>query len=266
MKKFKNKVVCITGASSGIGEATAYRFAQENAKLILIALEEDKLQEVKSRCLQLGAPEVETLPYNLSDLENLPALMEQAWQHFGHIDVMYNNAGISQRTNTMDTEISMIRKIMDIDYYAPVIIAKTLLPKMLENGGGQFAVTTSIAGCFGFPLRCAYSSAKHALYGFFESLHAEYYDQNVRVTLVCPGRVRTNISFYALDKGGKQHGKMDAGQANGITPEKAADKIVHAIYHRKREVLVGSTELLMAYIKRFFPGLCAILARKVRSM
>lgn len=266
MKKFKDKVVCITGASSGIGEATAYRFAQENALLILVALEEDKLQEVKMRCLQLGSPDVETLPYNLADLSNLPALMEQAWQHFGRIDVMYNNAGISQRTTTIDTEISMIHKIMDIDFYAPVIIAKTLLPKMLERGCGQFAVTTSIAGCFGFPLRCAYSSAKHALYGFFESLHAEYYNQNVRVTLVCPGRVRTNISFYALDKGGKQHGKMDAGQANGITPEKAANKIVRAIYRHRREVMVGSTELLMAYIKRFFPWLCAVLARKVSSM
>ena len=266
MKKFQDKIVCITGASSGIGEATAYRFAEEEARLLLIALEEDKLQEVKQKCLQLGSPDVEVYPYNLADLENLPVLMEQAWNRFGHIDVMYNNAGISQRTTVADTEISVIHKIMDIDYFAPIIIAKTLLPKMLENGGGQFAVTTSIAGCFGFPLRCAYSSAKHALYGFFESLHAEYYGQNVRVTLVCPGRVRTNISFYALDKGGKQHGKMDAGQANGITPEKAADKIVRAIYRRKREVLVGSTELLMAYIKRFFPGLCARIARKVSSM
>ena len=98
MKKFQDKVVCITGSSSGIGEATAYRFAEEGAKLLLIALEEDKLLEVKQKCLQLGAPDVEIFPYNLADLENLPALMEQAWNRFGHIDVMYNNAGISQRT------------------------------------------------------------------------------------------------------------------------------------------------------------------------
>lgn len=266
MNKFQNKVVCITGASSGIGEATAYRMAEEGAKLILIALEADKLQEVREKCLSLGSPDVAVFPYNLADLENLPALMESAWQTFGRIDVMYNNAGISQRTTTIDTEMSMIHKIMDIDYYAPVIITKVLLPKMLEAGGGQFAVTTSIAGCFGFPLRCAYSSAKHALYGFFETVHAEYYNQNVRVTLVCPGRVQTNISFYALDKGGRQHGKMDAGQANGVTPQKAARQIVNAIYRRKREVRVGSTELLMAYIKRFFPGLCARIARNIKPM
>lgn len=266
MGKFKEKVVCITGASSGIGEATAYRFAEENASLLLIALEEDKLLEVKQKCLNLGAPEVAIFPYNLADLEHLPALMEEAWSQFGRIDVMYNNAGISQRTTTVDTEMSMIHKIMDIDYFAPVIITKTLLPKMSEAGGGQFVVTTSIAGCFGFPLRCAYSSAKHALYGFFETVHAENYDQNVRVTIVCPGRVQTNISFYALDKGGKQHGKMDAGQANGITPQKAAKQIVNAVYKRKREIRVGSTELVMAYIKRFFPGLCAKLARKIKPM
>jgi len=266
MKKFQNKVICITGASSGIGEATAYRLAKENARLLLIAIEEDKLQVVQQQCIQLGSPDVAIFPYDLSDLENLPVFIDQLWNYFGHIDIMYNNAGISQRTTTMDTEISMIHKIMDIDYFAPVIIAKMLLPKMLQNGGGHFAVTTSIAGCFGFPLRCAYSSAKHALYGFFESLYAEYYSQNIRVTLVCPGRVRTNISFYALDKGGAPHGKMDAGQAKGIDPAKAAKKIVRAIYHQKREVLIGSTELLMVYIKRFFPGLCARLSRKVSSM
>ncbi|MCR5114141.1 MAG: SDR family oxidoreductase [Bacteroidales bacterium] len=266
MGKFKDKVVCITGASSGIGEATAYRFAEENAALLLIALEEDRLAEVSQKCRNIGAPEVATFPYDLSDLENLPDLMETAWDRFGRIDVMYNNAGISQRTTTVDTDMSMFRKIIDIDFYAPVIITKTLLPKMLESGGGQFVVTTSIAGCFGFPLRCAYSSAKHALYGFFETVHAENYAQNVRVTLVCPGRVRTNISLYALDKGGKRHGKMDAGQAGGITPEKAAKQIVRAVYKRKREIRVGSTELLMAYIKRFFPGLCAKIARKIKPM
>ena len=266
MEKFRDKIVWITGSSSGIGEATAYRLAEEKATLILTALEEDVLQEVRQKCLGKGAPDVAILPYDLSNLQDLPALVETAWQQFDRIDIMYNNAGISQRTNTIDTEMSMIHKIMDIDYFAPVIITKALLPKMLANGGGQFVTTTSIAGRFGFPLRCAYSSAKHALYGFFETVHAEYYNQNIRVTLVCPGRVQTNISFYALDKGGKRHGKMDTGQANGVTPEQAANKIVRAIYKKKREVLVGKTELLMAYIKRFFPGLCARLARKVKSM
>lgn len=265
-KWFKDKVVWITGSSSGIGEATAYRFAQESAKLILTALEEDILLKVKEKCLSLGSSAVEILPFDLSKTELLEDLAAMAWNCFGRIDVFYNNAGISQRGTTVETQMSVIRKVMDVDYYAPVIMTKYVLPKMIEQGGGQLVVTTSIAGKFGFPLRCAYSSAKHALYGFFETVQAEYYKQNIRVTIVCPGRVRTNISFYALEKDGTRHGKLDAGQAGGVTPEQAAYKIVKAVYKKKREVLVGRKELVMVYIKRFFPGLAARIARSIKAM
>ncbi len=266
MNRFSNKVVWITGASSGIGKATSLRFAREGATLILTALEADLLQNVRTECLHLGAPAVTLLPFDLSQIDKLPELAQQALQAYGHIDIFYNNAGISQRGTTVETDIAVIRKVMDIDYFAPVILTKMVLPKMIEQGGGQLAVTTSINGCFGFPLRCAYSSAKHALYGFFETIAAENYKNNIRVTIVTPGRVQTNISVNALEKDGQRHGKMDAGQANGITPEKAADKIVHAIYKQKREVLVGSSELAMVYIKRFFPGLCAHIARSIKAM
>lgn len=266
MKKFANKVVWITGASSGIGEATAYRFAQEGALLIVTALEADLLDDVVAKCKELGAPDAAALPFDLANTDGLNSLADQAWNRFGHIDILYNNAGISQRGTTVETEMRVIRKVMDIDYFAPVVLTKNILPRMIERGGGQLVVTTSIAGRFGFPLRCAYSSAKHALYGFFETVQAETYDQNIRVTIVCPGRVQTNISKYALEKDGRQHGKMDAGQAGGVTPQQAADKIVHAVYKHKREVMVGRYELLMAYIKQFCPGLAARLARKIKPM
>ena len=122
------------------------------------------------------------------------------------------------------------------------------------------------AGRFGFPLRCASSSAKHALYGFFETVAAENYKDGIRVTILTPGRVQTNISVNSLEKDGRKHGKMDAGQAGGITPEKASQIIFNAIANEKREQLVGSSELIMAHIKRFFPGLCAKLARKIKPM
>lgn len=266
MARFSDKVVWITGSSTGIGEATAYKLASEQATLILTATKVDLLEKVREKCLQLGAPKVEVLPFDLSQTDKLADLAERAWNTFGKIDVLFNNAGISQRGTTVETEMHVIQKVMDIDYFAPVIITKTILPKMLENGGGQLAVTTSIAGKFGFPLRCAYSSAKHALDGFFETVQAEYYNDNIRVTVVCPGRVRTNISINALEKDGNLHGKMDAGQANGISADKAAAKIVNAIYHKKREVLVGSKELIMVYLKRFFPGLTAKIARNIKSM
>lgn len=266
MGKFSNKVVWITGSSSGIGEATAYEFAREGAILILTALEADILEKVAARCEELGSPKTATLPFDLSLKDQVGRLAEQAWNLFGHIDIFYNNAGISQRGSTCETEMHVIDKIMDINWFAPVIMTKVILPKMIARGGGQLVVTTSINGRFGFPLRCAYSSSKHALYGFFETVQAEYYNDNIRVTIVCPGRVQTRISFYALEKDGKQHAKMDAGQAGSCTPEQAGKKIVRAVYRKKREVLVGRKELLMVYIKRFFPGLCAKIARSIDPM
>lgn len=258
--------VWITGASSGIGEACACRYASEGARLVLTSSSADRLEKVAARCRDLGAPAVTVLPYDLSVTDGIDALVENAWNAYCGIDIVMLNAGISQRTNVEDTSMDMVRKIMEINYFAPVAIAKSLLPKMISAGGGKIAVTTSIAGRFGFPLRCGYSSSKFALYGFFETLQAEYHDAGIKVTMVCPGRVNTNISRYALDKGGKPHGILDPGQADGMSSEKAARIITRAVAKGKMEVLVGRKELLMVYIKRFFPGLCAVLSRKIKPM
>lgn len=258
--------VWITGASSGIGEACAYRYAEEGARLVLTSSSVNRLEPVAARCRELGATEVNILPCDLTFLDGIDTITDKAWDTMKGIDIVMLNAGISQRTNVEDTSMEMVRKIMEINYFAPVAIAKRLLPKMVGRGYGKIAVTTSIAGRFGFPLRCGYSSSKFALYGFFETLQAEYYEKGIRVTLVCPGRVQTNISRYALDKGGKPHGVMDPGQAGGMTAEAAARVITRAIAKEKKEVLVGRKELLMVYIKRFFPGLCATLARKIKPM
>ncbi len=260
------EIVWITGASSGIGEACAYRWAAQGARLILTSSSRERLDPVAARCREAGAPEVCILPCDLGDPAAVEGLAEKAWDAFQGLDTVYLNAGISQRTTVEDTSMEMVRKMMEINYFAPVAIAKALLPRMLERGGGHIAVTTSIAGRFGFPLRCGYSSSKFALYGFFETLQAEYADQGIQVTLVCPGRVKTNISFYALDKGGERHGKLDPGQAGGLSAEKAARKIVRAISKGRREVLVGRGEMVMVWIKRFFPGLCARLARRIKPM
>lgn len=260
--KNNNLVVWITGASSGIGEACAYAYARQGAKLILTSSSHQHLEPVSEKCREIGA-EVCLLPYDFQHLEAVESLVQKAWSIFGRIDVLYCNAGISQRTRVEDTSMEMVRKIMEINYFAPVSIVKSALPLMLEAGGGKIAVTTSIAGCFGFPLRCAYSSSKFALYGFFESLQAEYGNKGIQVTIICPGRVRTNISYNALDINGVKHARMDAGQAKGLSSEKAAEKILRAIAKGKREVLVGRNELLMVYVKRFFPALCAKLAAKL---
>ena len=260
------KSVWITGASSGIGEACAYEYARGGNQLILTSSSREKLEGVAQKCRENGAADVLVLPSDFSDLEGISLSARTAWDAFGGIDILFCNAGISQRTSVEDTSMDMVRQIMEINYFAPVALTKVILPLMVAAGGGHIAVTTSIAGVFGFPLRCAYSSSKHALYGFFETLQAEYYDKNIRVTIVCPGRVRTNISVNALDKGGEKHGTMDPGQDKGLPAHKAAKKIVKAIRKSKREVLIGRGELIMVYIKRFFPGLCARLSRRIKPM
>jgi short-subunit dehydrogenase len=259
-----HKTIWITGASSGIGEACAHAFAREKANLILTSTRADRLAEVQQECIRLGA-QCKILPYDLSNLEDVDALTDKALAAFGPIDIVFLNAGISQRGKTTETDFAVDRKIMDVNFFSPVKITKRLLPKMIENGGGTIAVTSSISGKFGFPLRSAYASSKFALYGFFETVHAEYYDDNIRVVMVCPGRVKTNISFNALEGDGSRHGQMDAGQEKGITAEQAARKIVQAIHRQKPEVLVGGKELLMVYIKRFFPGLSRRIVRKIKN-
>lgn len=258
--------VWITGASSGIGKACALRYAAQKRALVLTSSSREKLEAVARECLDLGAVAVTVLPCDLRNSDGIDGLVREAWRQSGGIDTMFCNAGVSQRTTVLDTSMETVRELMEINYFAPVQMAKSILPFMLDAGGGTIAVTTSIAGRFGFPLRCAYSSSKHALYGFFETLRAEYYSKGIRVTIVCPGRVRTDISLNARDKGGRPHGTMDPGQASGLSPEKAAKRIVRAIDHGRREVLVGRGELLMVQVKRFLPGLCAWIGRHISAV
>ncbi len=260
----ENKTIWITGASSGIGEACAYLYARTGANLILTATRVEKLEKVRRECIRHGAQCV-ILPYDLSDLTHIDELTDKAIATFGKIDIAFLNVGISQRSKILETDSKVDEKIMAVNFFAPVRISKRLLPEMIRQGGGTIAVTTSITGKFGFPLRSAYASSKFALYGFFETLHAEYYDQNIRVVMVCPGRIKTNISYNALEADGSKHGQMDEGQNNGISAEKAAKKIVKAIDKRKPEVLVGGKELLMVHIKRFFPGLARKMVRKIKA-
>ncbi len=260
-----NKTIWITGASSGIGEACAYLFAREKANLILTATRADRLAEVQQECIRLGA-RCEILPYDLSDLNAIDVLTDKAIGLFGPIDTAFLNAGISQRSTTLETSAVVDEKIMQVNFFAPVGIAKRLLPAMIAQGGGTIAVTSSIAGKFGFPLRSAYAASKFALYGFFETVQAEYYNDGIRVVMVCPGRVKTNISYNALEADGQKHGRMDEGQEKGMTAAKAARRIVKAIRKQQPEVLVGGIELLMVYIKRFLPSLSRRLARRINPV
>lgn len=261
--RFKDKVVWITGASSGIGEALTYEFAKHKAKLIISSNQQTELERVQQKCKEM---EVECFIQflDMTEVEKMKTIADQLIQKFGSIDVLVNNAGISQRSLVEETPLDVDRKIMEIDYFGTVALTKAVLPHMIQNKFGYIAATSSISGKFGFPLRSAYSAAKHAIHGFFETLRAEVYDYNIKVLIAFPGRIKTNISLNALTKEGKVHGKMDQGQDTGISAEKCARKYVTAIRKDKKEVLIGSKELLMVYIHKFFPGLFYKLARKIK--
>ena len=245
---FHNKVIWITGASSGIGEALAYAFAQEKAKVIISSNEPEELNRVKENCHNCFV-----VPFDLTDTEQIHNAVEKVVQEFGNIDILINNGGISQRALAIETPIDIDRKIMEINYFGQIALTKNVIPYMIKNGGGHIAVTTSITGKFGFPLRSAYSASKHALYGFFETLRQELKNEKIHITIACPGRVKTNISINAVTKNGNPYGQMDDGQAQGISVEKCAEKYLSAIRKNKKEVYIGGKEILMVYIKRFFP-------------
>lgn len=260
---FKNKVVWITGASSGIGEALVYEFARQGAKLIISSNQQSELEKVKSACELIGS-ECYIQFLDVTEIEKMQSITDNLISVFGKIDVLVNNAGISQRSLVVETPLSVDRKIMEIDYFGTVALTKTVLPYMIKNGGGYIAATSSISGKFGFPLRSAYSAAKNALHGFFETLRAEVYNDNIKVLLAFPGRIKTDISLHALTKDGVAHGKMDDGQNTGITAEKCAKQYVKAIRKDKKEVLIGASELLMVYIHKFIPKLFYKLARTIK--
>lgn len=249
--KFQNKVVWITGASSGIGEALSYEFTREGAITILSSNEPEELEKVKKGCTEMGG-KCSVLFLDLLDAQSLEEAVKTAVNVYGRIDILINNAGISHRSFVHETDVDFDRKIMEIDFFSYVILTKNILPHLLERGGGQIAVTSSLSGLFGFPLRSAYAAAKHAVKGFFETMGIELRDNNIFVTVAYPGRIRTNISFRALTKDGLAQGTMDKSLAEGIPVEKCAKKYMNAIYKKKREVLIGGKELTMVYIYRFF--------------
>lgn len=249
----KNKVVWITGASSGIGEALAVHLSQSGAKLILSARRENELRRVQKSCTNSGTHLI--LPLDLARPEAFTPAVQRAISLYGHVDILINNGGISQRALAKDTLLAVDLRLMEINYLGTVGLTKALLPGMIERQAGQIVVITSLVGKFGTPMRSGYAASKHALHGFFDSLRAEVYADGIAVTIVCPGFVKTNISFNALTAGGTLQNKMDDAQANGISPERCARKIIRAVKNRKSEVYIGGKERYAVYLKRFFPGL-----------
>lgn len=261
--KYNNSVFWVTGASSGIGKALVYELLNRGARVIASSNREDELGDVRKRYPDKKQL-LSTSVFDLADMSNIDGIVSEQVKKHGRIDVLLNIGGVSQRSEIVETPLWLDRQIMEINYFGTIALTKAVLPYMIKQGSGHILATSSISGRFGFPLRSAYSASKQALHGFFETLHIENRGHNVKASVIIPGRVRTNISYSALTSSGKKHGKMDAGLAKGISPEKAARIILRGLERNKREILVGGNELLMLYIRKFFPSIFFNLAGRIK--
>ncbi len=261
----KDKVVIITGASSGIGKAIAGLYADKGAHLILASRNVEELDALAST-LKEKTDKILVVQTDISNSGDCKKLVEETLSNFGKIDLLINNAGISQRSLTMDTNIDVYKTIMNVNYFGTIEITKLVLKSMISSGSGQIAVISSVVGKFGFPFRSGYAASKHALHGFFDSLRAEVSDKHIDITIICPGRIQTNVSINAMTEDGSKHNKMDKGTAEGMTVEKCAKLIVRAIAARKKEVIIAGSEKYLVWLRKFIPSIYYKLVANVKSV
>jgi len=246
-----SKIVWITGASSGIGEALVYEYFKSGDKLIISGRSRDELFRVKANCQ--NSFNVHVLPFDLNETENLKSKAEDAIRIFGKIDLLINSGGVSQRSLALETSLTTEQQIMNTNFWGTAILSKAVLPVMIANEGGQIVCISSLVGKFGTKFRSAYAASKHALHGYFDSLRSEVYNQNIAITIICPGFIKTNVSLNALTASGAAQGTMDDAQANGMSAAECAGKIVSAIKDKSEEVYIGGKETKAVWLKRFFP-------------
>ena len=252
MTTLAGKTVWITGASSGIGEALAVEASRRGARLVLSARREAELERVRGACANPSA--VALLAVDLAALgDDATELARRAQTPFGPIDVLVNNAGISQRTLMLETGIDAYRRLFEIDFFAPVVLAKALIPEMLVRGAGHIVNITSVFGTIAMARRTGYAAAKHALHGFFDCARIELGAQGIEFTTVCPGFVRTAISMNALGPDGKPWGEVDHDIGHGMTPETCAKKVWNAVERNRPEVVIAGKERIAVWLKRFSP-------------
>jgi len=250
---FNNKVVWITGASSGIGKALALQFSQLNCNLILSSRREAELNAVKVLCKNQDY--VAVLPFDLANYDMMKPIAEKAVSVFGQVDILINNGGISQRSLIIDTNISVDKKLMEVNYLGTVALSKALLSHFISQQSGHFVTVTSLMGKFGSPYRSGYCGAKHALHGFFDVLRMEHEKDNINVTLICPGFVNTNVSRNALTGDGTKLESLDKATENGLSVDEFAKRMLKAISKQKFEAYIGKKETMGVFLKRFFPKL-----------
>ncbi|MCT4641788.1 MAG: SDR family oxidoreductase [Bacteriovoracaceae bacterium] len=253
------KTVWITGASSGIGEALAIEYAKAGHRVIVSARSTEKLEKLKSKYQQ----NIIVIPLDLSEYSDFKALVQEAIDRVGKVDILINNGGISQRSYAKDTSIDVLKKIFEVNVFGTIALTNEILPFMLKERAGSIVTISSLVGKFGTPLRSSYSASKHALHGYFDSLRAELPEQ-INVLMCCPGFVKTNVSVNALVGDGSVQGKMDNAQNNAMSAQDFAKKLISKIEAKKSEVYIGGKEVFGVYLKRYLPSIFEKIIRKAK--
>lgn len=257
----EQQVVWITGASSGIGAALAEAFSRRGAHVVLSARRHEELEAVRRRCERPDDHFV--LPLDMASADFVQATAD-VLARFGRIDVLINNAGISQRSRVAETVIDVDRRIMEVNYFGVVALTKAVLPVMQRQKSGDIVVISSMVGLISTPLRSTYAASKHALHGFFEALRAEEHDNGIRILMVCPGAIATDVSLHALAGDGSEHGVMDALQQGGMSPAACAAQILRAMAQGRAQVVVAGRERLAVSLFKFAPSLYRRLVRRMK--
>lgn len=260
---FSNKVIVITGASSGIGRELAIQMAANGTQLILAARRIEELSQTINYCIQKGA-KCEGMFLDVSDENSIQTFSQSLKQELGHIDILINNAGISQRSQAEETSLAVDRRIMEVNFFGQVSLTKNLWPLLCNSSHANIVLLSSVVGTFGFPQRSAYSASKHALEGFFESWALENKRENIHFTTVSPGRIKTNISLSALKADGSAHRVMDEGQLKGIPVEVCVRKIVNGIQKNRRKIYIVQGEMVLIALRKVIPPLYFWLVKKLK--
>nr|WP_321235606.1 SDR family oxidoreductase [uncultured Psychroserpens sp.] len=250
---FDNKIIWITGASSGIGKSLAIALSKYNCKLIISSRRTEALQNVKALCRNPNS--VYVLALDLEDTLAMKSITETAISAFGKIDILVNNGGISQRSPIIETSIDVDRKLMEVDYLGTVALSKALLPHFIAQQSGHYVVVSSLMGKFSSHYRSAYCAAKHALHGFFDALRLEHDKDHIKVTMICPGFVNTNVARNALTGDGSEQGYQDDMTENGLDVDVFVKKMIKAIRKEKYEAYIGKFEKFGVLVKRLSPKL-----------
>lgn len=254
----KKQTVWITGASSGIGYAFAKYYATHGFNIIITARRTERLNELKNELIKNnGVSEncIFILPGDLSQIEQLKKLSSDALAAFSGIDILINNAGVSQRGYAYDTDFEVERRILDLDLISPIALTKCLLPHFLTKKAGRIIITSSLMGELELPASTSYACAKHGLNGYFGSLSYELKPYGITVQILQPGFVKTEVSINALNAQGSKHNKMDSDHSKAMQPDVFVTKAIKEINKNRLYITIAGKEGLAIYLKRWLPSL-----------